>query len=189
MTAWPAYFCAAANLAAIVALATVLAPGTTLVDEPTRIAYVRDNVAVWRAGWSLWVVAAVSLLLFYWWWANRIQAPLALVGIAVAGFAADLFAESLLIAFVPERPDVARPSFMLTGGVANGLYTLAGALLSVRTPALRGLFALWTWAVWMLGALLAVFAFIEAPLAIAVTSAALFVLFVPWCAAMGRRLA
>lgn len=189
MTAWPAYFCAAANLAAIVALATVLAPGTTLVDEPTRSAYVRDNVAVWRAGWSLWVVAAVSLLVFYRWWANRIQAPLALVGIAVAGFAADLFAESLLIIVVPDRPELARLSFVLTGGVANGLYTIAGALLTLRTPHLRGLFAQWTWAVWVLGTVLAVSSFVEVPLAIAVTSAALFALFIPWCVAMGRRLA
>lgn len=189
MSAFPAYFCAAANLAAAVVLATVLAPGTTLFEETARAAYVRDHVVEWRAGWSLWVVAAVSLLVFYRWWAGRVHASLALVGIAVAGFAADVVAESLLIAVVPERPELARGIFVLTGGVANGLYTLAGALLTVKTPGLRGPLAVWTWAVWVLGAVLALFAFLEAPLAIAVTSAALFVIFVPWCVAMGRRLA
>lgn len=50
MSASPAYFCAAANLVAAVALATVLAPGTPLAAEPARAAYVRDHLAVWRAG-------------------------------------------------------------------------------------------------------------------------------------------
>lgn len=189
MTAFPAYLCAAANLAAAVVLATVLAPGTTLFEETARAAYVRDHVVGWRAGWSLWVVAAVSLLVFYRWWAGRVHASPGLFGIAVAGFAADLVAESVLITVVPERPELARAAFVLTGGVANGLYTLAGALLTVKTPGLHGPLAVWTWAVWVLGAALALFAFLEAPLAIAVTSAALFVLFVPWCVVIGRRLA
>lgn len=64
MSALPAYFCAAANLAAALALATVPAPRTSLADEAARMAYVRDHVTLWRAGWSLWVVAAVSFLAF-----------------------------------------------------------------------------------------------------------------------------
>lgn len=188
MTAWPAYFCAVANLAAVIALATVLAPGTTLVEEPARAAYVRENVGVWRAGWSLWVIAAVSLLVFYRWWAGRIGASLALVAVAAAGFGADLVAESLLIAVVPERPEVAPATFLLTGGVANGLYTLAGALLTRSTPGMRGPFALWTWSVWLLGAVLSLVTFFDAPQAIVAASAALFALFLPWCVAMGRRL-
>jgi len=189
VTAWPAYLCAAANLAAILAMATVLAPGTTLVEEPARAAYVRDNVALWRAGWSLWVVAAVSLLVFYRWWTLRIRATSALLGIAIAGFAVDLVAESLLIAVVPEQPDLARTSFLLTGGAANGLYTLAGVLLSRSTPGMSGAFALWTWTMWALGGVLSAVTLLELPVAIAVTSAGLFALFIPWCVAMGRRLA
>ena len=186
MRSFPAYFCAAANLAAALAMLTVLAPGTPLFDEPARAAYVRDHIALWRAGWSLWIVAAVSLLLFYRWWSVRIGAGRGPLAFAIAGFAADLLAESLLIAVAPDRPELARPSFALTGTVANGLYTLAGALLSLRTPGLRGPFAAWTWAVWGSGAALSAAALIEAPLALA---AALFVLLVPWCVALGRRLA
>lgn len=189
MSAWPAYFCAAANLAAVVALATILAPGTSVAEEPARAAYVRENVALWRMGWSLWVIAAVSLLVFYRWWARRTRASPALVWIAVAGFAADLVAESLLIVVVPDRPELARMSFLLTGGVANGLYTLAGALLSRATAGMHGLFALWTWTMWAIGGLLSVVTFLELPLAIAAASAGLFALFLPWCVAMGRRLA
>lgn len=189
MSAFPAYFCAAANLAAAIALVTVLAPGTPLVPEHARAAYVRDHVAAWRAGWSLWVVAAVSLLLFYRWWSARIGAARGPLALATLGFAADLVAESLLIVVAPDRPEVARPSFLLTGAVANGLYTLAGALLTIRTPGLRGAFPAWTWAVWGAGGALSAAALLEAPLLVAGASAVLFVLFVPWCVAMGRRLA
>jgi hypothetical protein len=179
-SALPAYFCAAANLAAAIALLAVLAPGTPLAS---------DHLALWRAGWSLWVVAAVSLLVFYRWWGQRVGAGRGPLALAVAGFTADLLAESLLIAVAPDRPEVARPSFMLTGAIANGLYTLAGALLTLRTPGVRGPFAAWTWAVWASGAALSLAALIEAPLLVGAASAVLFVLFVPWCIAMGRRLA
>jgi len=167
----------------------VLAPGTPLADEAARAAYVRDHVWLWRAGWAVWIVAAISLLVFYRWWGGRLGAGRVPLAIAIAGFAADIVAESLLITVVPDRPDVARASFALTGAAANGLYTLAGVVLTLRMPGLRGPFAAWTWAVWTFGAALSAAAIVEAPLAVAAASAALFVLFVPWCVAMGRRLA
>jgi hypothetical protein len=43
--------------------------------------------------------------------------------------------------------------------------------------------------VWGTGAALSAAAIVEAPLLVAGASAVLFVLFVPWCVAMGRRLA
>ena len=189
MAALPAYLCAAANLCAVLALATVLAPGTTLTDEPTRAAYVREHLALWRGGWLFWVAAAVSLLTFYRWWSGRVRAGFVALGIALAGFAADVFAESFLIVVVPERPDLARASFLLTGGVANGCYTIAGALLSLRTPRLRGRLAVWTAAVWLAGGALSALAFLEVPLGVAIATAALFALFLPWLVVMGRRLA
>ena len=189
MAELPAYFCAAANFLAVVALATVLAPGTTLADEPTRAVYVRDHLVLWRVGWGLWVVAAVSLLVFYRWWQRRIGAGYAALGIAFVALAADLVAESLLIAVVPERPDLARTSFILTGGVANGGYTLAGVALSLRTPQLRGRLAAWTAVMWSAGAALSVFALLEQPLGVAVSSGVLFALFLPWLIVIGRRLA
>jgi hypothetical protein len=53
---------------------------------------------------------------------------------------------------------------------------------------LRGPFAAWTWAMWGSGAALSAAALDDAPLLIAAATAVLFVLFVPWCVAMGRRL-
>jgi hypothetical protein len=167
----------------------VLAPGTTLSAEADRAAYVRDHLVLWGGGWLLWIVAAVSLILFYGWWTARVRAGAVAFAIALLGFAADLFAETMLIVLVPERPELARTSFLLTGGVANSCYTLAGALLSLRTPGLRGPFAAWTAAVWLSGGALSAFAFLELPLGIAVSTAVLFALFLPWLLVMGRRLA
>lgn len=186
--AWPAYFCAAANLVAIVAMATILTPGTTLFPEASRADYVAENAALWRLGWSFWVVAAISLLVFYRWWARHISAGIPALWIAAVAFAADMIAESTLIVLVPDRPELARPSFLITGGVANGLYTVAGMLLTRATPQVHGRFALWTWAMWSTGIALSLVTFLELPLAIAAVSAALFALFIPWCVAMGRRL-
>lgn len=188
MKAFPAYACAAANLVAVVALATLLAPGTSLVDEASRAAYVREHLLAWRLGWASWILAAISLLAFFAWWTARIRAPRWPLVLALAGFAADLGAESLLIAVVPDSPALAPLMFQLTGGVANGGYTIAGIALSLRTPGMRGGFALWTGAIWLLGILLSAFAFLEVPLGIAASTAALFTLFLPWCVAMGRRL-
>lgn len=169
-------------------MATILAPGTTLFPEASRADYVAENAALWRLGWSLWVVAAISLLVFYRWWAERVAAGSAALWIAATAFAADMIAESTLIVLVPDRPDLARPTFLITGGIANGLYTLAGMLLTRATPLIHGRFALWTWAMWSTGVALSLVTFLELPLAIAAVSAALFALFIPWCVAMGRRL-
>jgi hypothetical protein len=170
-------------------MATILTPGTTLFPEASRAAYVAENAMLWRVGWSMWVIAAFSLLVFYRWWARRVDAGPASLWVAAAAFAADMIAESTLIVLVPDRPELARPSFLITGGLANGLYTLAGMLLTRATPQIRGRFAFWTWTMWSTGIVLSLVTFLEMPLAIAAVSAALFALFIPWCVAMGRRLA
>ena len=189
MRALPANACAMANLVAVIALATVLAPGTTLADDPTRAAYVRDHVVVWRIGWSIWIIAAITLLWFYAWWRSRIGAPAVALAIAAAGFIADLVAESTLILVAPDRPEVAPLTFVLTGGVANGCYTVAGILLSRVTTALRGPLVPWTAVMWGCGLALTVFAVLAIPLGVAASTAALFALFLPWLVVVGRRLA
>lgn len=187
--AWPAYFCAAANLLAIVAMAAILAPGTTLFPEEARFVYIRENAWLWRIGWSTWVVAAISLIVFYAWWSRRVRSGRLPLWIAVVAFAADMVAEATLIIVVPWRPELSREAFLVTGGLANGLYTLAGIALTRATPNLSGGFATWTWIMWAVGLALSAVTLLEVPLAIAATSAVLFALFIPWCVAMGRRLA
>src|SRR5207253_790514 len=100
------------------------------------------HLDTWRAGWLLWIGAAISLLAFFGWWASRLpRAPAVWLALALAcvGLSFDLVAESLLVAWSPERYlDVAPVAFRLTGVGANGSYSVAGLILTIRTPGLPG---------------------------------------------------
>ncbi|MFN2520377.1 MAG: hypothetical protein ABR525_04950 [Candidatus Limnocylindria bacterium] len=114
----------------------------------------------------------------------RAASPLAIAGV---GLAFDLIGESLQIVAVPDAPALMPLAVLLTAGVANGSYTAAGALLTMRTR-LHGWRAAWTWAVWAAGAGVSVMAFMGSVSGLVVTSALLFALFCPWCIALERWL-
>jgi hypothetical protein len=169
----------------------VLAPGASLAPTPASAAYVAEHLWPWRLGWALWIAAALSLLGFFWWWGSTLGWPaIARIAVAVAavGVVADASAESMLIAWSPGQPfDVGGP-LRLSGIVANGLYSIAGAILTVRTRNLPPWLAQWSWAVWLLGFGLAVAAAAGSDEASRVLTATLFTLFVPWLVVFGRRL-
>ncbi len=188
------YVCALLNLTAAGALLLVLRPGTEVVpDVASRIAYITNNELVWRAGWVCWIAAALSLLAFYAWWGARLPTwgwGVAALAIASAGLVFDLTAESLLIAWLPkDYATVAPVASLLTGGPGNGLYTVAGAVLTVGTRGLKGWFSAWTWTIWAAGFGLSAFTFAGNFLGVAVCSGVLFLLFCPWAAVMGRKFA
>lgn len=184
--------CALINTLAAGALVLVLSPALTVGDLATRAAYVVDNGLVWRLGWGVWIAAALSLLAFYAWWGARLRAPaLATVafGIAVVGIVCDVSAESLLIGWLPaDFAATSRLATILTGGAANGLYTLAGMLLTASTPLRSTGFRVWTWAVWVAGLILSAFALAGWIPGIALSTAILFLLFCPWAFAMRWQL-
>jgi hypothetical protein len=137
-----AYVAAGANLAAAAALALVLQPGLPLPgnDLPARQAYLAEHTAIWWAGWLLWHAAALALLAFYvglaGYWGQRapIRCGLALL-CAGAGLAVDLGAQTLYIGVLPGLgPEafaaVEDAAGVLTGYLGNGLYTVAGLLLT-----------------------------------------------------------
>ena len=188
------YACALLNLVAAGALALLLRPGTEVVpDAAGRIAYISSHEVLWRAGWACWIAAALSLLAFYAWWATRLpdwRWGVAALVIASTGLVFDLTAESLLIAWLPKDYGAVAPAAsLLTGGPGNGLYTVAGALLTLATPGLKGWFFGWTWTMWGAGFGLSAFTFAGNFVGVAVCSAVLFALFCPWCVVFGRRLA
>lgn len=188
------YACALLNLMAAAALLLVLRPGTEVVPEAaSRIAYITGHELLWRAGWVCWIAAALSLLAFYAWWGARLPAwgwGVAALVIASSGLVFDLTAESLLIAWLPkDYATVAPAASLLTGGPGNGLYTVAGAVLTFGTRALKGWFLAWTWAIWAAGFGLSAFTFAGNFVGVAACSGVLFVLFCPWAAVMGRKLA
>ena len=111
------------------------------------------------------------------------------LAIAFAGLACDLFAESLLIGWLPNQIDIIAPlASLLTGGAANGLYTFAGALLTLGTPTLRGALRTLAWAVWTSGFALTIFTISEWVAGMVTSTAALMTLLCPWVAALGWRL-
>lgn len=187
-----ALVCSVVTGAAAILLATVLAPGVSLTPAASNATYVAEHLGVWRVGWAVWIAAALSLLAFFWWWGARIGWPaIARVAVAVAavGVVADVVAETQLIAWAPGGSfDIGGP-LRLSGIVANGLYSVAGALLTLRTNALPRWLRTWSWAIWLLGIALAIAAAMSSDAASEVVTAALFALFVPWLVVFGRRIA
>lgn len=187
------YVCAAANFAAILAMAAVLRPGTEVVPAVAdRVAYIARHPVLWRGGWAVWIAAALSLVAYYaWWgsWLGRSTWAIAAVGVAAAGLVCDVFAESLLLGWLPrEYGRIAPLATLSTGAAANGLYTVAGIGLTVLTRSLRGRLLAVTWAVWLAGAALSVCTLAGLPAGIAVSTGVLFALFCPWTIWLGRTL-
>ena len=185
--------CAATNLAAILAMAIVLRPGTELVPAVAdRVAYMSQHVWLWRAGWSVWIAAALSLVAFYAWWGSWLRhSTLAFValGVVSTGLACDLLAESLLIGWLPRDYERLAPiATLLTGAAANGFYTLAGILLTLGTKSLSRVLSALTWAVWLAGGSLTMATLARSPSGIAISTGVLFALFCPWAVWIGRAL-
>ena len=185
----PPIVCAALNFAAAFALIVVLAPATPLVaDAVQRSVYVGSHLLEWRLGWMTWIAAALSLLWFYWWWRDRINAsyvPLILGGL---GLIADVTAELILIVGGAETYIATSPfAFALTGGVANGLYTLCGIGLTLATP-LSSVERAWAAVMWAAGIALSIGALVNIPVVTAGATAVLFALFCPWCIYLGVKL-
>lgn len=78
-------------------------------------------------------------------------------------------------------------AFALTGGVANGLYTLCGIGLTLATP-LSGLGRAWAATMWAAGIALSIGALASVPVLTAGATAVLFALFCPWCVYLAVKL-
>ncbi|HEX9637052.1 MAG TPA: hypothetical protein VGB99_05935 [Acidobacteriota bacterium] len=150
------FICAGTNALAALALLLILKPGTEVeADLTRRAAYIAEHLLGWRAGWLLWYAAAATLLGFYAWWAARL--PRQSIGIAAwclaaVGIASDWTAESLYIGWLPAQLDsIQRLGTILTGGVANGLYSVAGAILTLSTPNLPRSLLVLAWLTWVFG--------------------------------------
>lgn len=167
----------------------VLAPATPLVADPVqRAVYVGTHLLEWRLGWLTWIAAALSLLAFYWWWRDRVDGPYVALVLGGLGLIADVTAELILIvggagAYIA----TSQFAFVLTGGVANGLYTLCGIGLTLATP-LKGPERAWAAVMWTAGTALSVGALANIPGITAGATAILFALFCPWCVYLAVKL-
>jgi hypothetical protein len=196
-----AYFAATANLVAGLMMALALRKGLPIPGNSfdARIAFVREHAALWRAGWFSWHAAAVGLVLLMLVLASRfrgrapVRAALAAV-LAVAGLAADLAAEAIAMGVSPavESRDfllVESVYGVLTGYLANGLYTAAGILLTWagarELP--RAVLALAV-PVWGAGLWLSAASLTHSAVEQLWSTAVLMPLFVLWAALVGRWL-
>jgi len=137
-----AFIASGLNFTAAIAMLLVLKPGLPVEGSTLtgRMEYLNLHLGAWWGGWLLWHAAAISLVAFFaalaclW----RDQAPiLTLLAplLAAAGLAADICAEAIYMGVVPQ---LAPESFtigeniagVMTGYVANGLYTIGGILLT-----------------------------------------------------------
>jgi hypothetical protein len=198
--------CALYNGLAALAMALFLSPGTGVVRAvgdrldysvvrgvPRIVNYINDNPLAWRGGWLLWMVAALSLVSFYAWWGARIQSfawAVAAFLIASAGLVVDLFFESLFIGWLPRDYLTIYPQgLFVMGMVANGAYSLAGAMLTLATPQLRGAWRVWAWSIWVSGFALCAAAWQDHVPAIVITTGLMMTLFCPFAVAMRWKLA
>lgn len=187
------YVCAALNLAAMIAMAAVLRFGTEIVPVVSdRISYISQHPVAWRAGWALWIAAAVSLVAFYGWWGSFIGGRRATIAVAIAsaGLCCDLLAESLLIGWLPQNYETVAPlATRLTGGAANGLYTVSGIILTLSSRSLTRLLAVLAWTAWIAGVALTICALASTPIGIAISTTVLFAFFCPFVVLLGRHYA
>ena len=187
------WVCAAANTVAAVAMLLALRGGTEAVSSiAERATYIANHAALWRAGWMIWIGAALSLVAFFAWWGAWLPSArwsIAACAVATAGLACDLFAESLFIGWLPQRIEtIGQVGSLLTGGAANGLYTLAGAMLTAGTPSLRGWLRAWAWATWASGFALTIFTCARSVPGMIISTAVLMSLLCPWVAVFGWKI-
>ena len=167
-----AWLALAVHLLAGVAMATILRLGLdTTSDLTMRLRFLVESTPLWIGGWLTWNLAVFSIVYFYLSFAmahaTERDAPMTLLVFAVvlslAGTAADLAAEAIEMGVLPGLarqaldamargvdPSTAAAAFfafhrtavVMTGYVANGLYTLSAVLLAWST---RRSYPQWAW--------------------------------------------
>jgi len=193
------WLCIVTHVAALAALAIWLQPGTLVETSPqARALFVGDHVASWSLGWAIWMAAAVSITGFYAWWGSFLPARnVALLGVCLCalGMVADFSGEGSAIMRLVELTSgsvdryvaVERQFTLLSPGLANGLYTLGGVLLTLVTPGLPRWVRAAMWVTWAAGAAMTAAAIADSAAAIVVSTAVLFPPLLVWIAWMGAR--
>ena len=138
-----ALVCATLNAAATVAMAVLLRPGLPPAPPAVRLQYLHDHAPAWRCSWLLWIVTAVVLVLFYFrlhralsaGWRGKIAIVVSFIGLAADALGDWIFIEHY--PYVYKLSDFAwldQWTAFLSGGLANGAYTLSWNLLAWREP-------------------------------------------------------
>jgi hypothetical protein len=203
------WICAVLHTAAMVMMVVTLRPGT--IAKPDTIArgmYIVEHAVAWTAGWSVWMLTALSLVGFYAWWGSRLEAAaFATIAVLIAalGMVCDLSGESLSVLLLVENVPpigtaepmsafdaarflrIERIATLLTAGASNALYTLGGMLLMLATPELPRWVRASMWGTWLAGMAMTVAGLLNHVAGMMVATAVLFPLLICWVAWMGAR--
>lgn len=202
------WICAALHVLAV-AMLVVLGGGTETEPDPLeRAAYITEHSTAWRLGWMLWMTAAASLVGFYAAWGSRLAATGwagAATLLAACGMVCDLTGESLYILVLVEQAapviqgaarsgwdvvgfqETQRLATLLTAGVANGLYTVGGVILTLGTPRLPRWVGAAMWTTWLAGLVMSASALLDSTAGMVAATALLFPLLITWTVWMAWR--
>ena len=193
------WICIGTHGAAIAMLGLFLQGGTLAEsDVAVRADYISSNFAAWSVGWATWMAAAASIVGFYAWWGSRLAArnlAVACVVICALGMVCDFSGEGTAIFRLTQIgadslqrfTQFERQFTVLSPGIANGLYTIAGILLTFATPGLPQWIRIAMWVTWAAGIAMTVAAFANYVPGIVASTVVLFPPLLTWVAWMSLR--
>jgi len=173
-------------------------------DLAERFRWLQANETKWVLVWWFWTVSTLSLPAFLASWIlqlrNRYKAPnwaWGALAICLVGTLCDVSGEAIYVAWIthPARSFEGfqwgiKAYYVLSAAIANGLYCIAGFILSylsVRAKFLKGFVSLFGFAMWVVGLSLTVFAFRFHPKGVLIAGGLTMVMFLPWAAWVGWK--
>jgi len=116
-------------------------------DLLNRVSFIVDHAALWTFGWLTWTAATFAILCFYAAFASVHETGQIAVWLTVAAIGPDLCAQAMEIGALPQiatRADLFvtldRIAVLMSGAVANGLYSASALILAWTT---RRIYPLW----------------------------------------------
>ena len=200
-----AWFCFLVHALALGAMLFVIQPGLLMGTEVARREFIAAHPVAWQIGWLIWMPASLALVLLFLAWADTLEFKvwgMMAVALCFAGAIVDWLDETLLVGLVPTLAARAaseafaaslfgwweRYYLVASLGLANGLYSVGGLLLSVLAFKTHGFprWLAWLSAVtWAFSLAISFFGLLNDRGGIFVVSAVAFALFMPWILVLG----
>jgi small multidrug resistance pump len=212
------WLCVAIHAAALLMMAVYLRAATLIEpDIAVRATYIASHATTWTIGWSMWILAAISLVGFYAWWGSHVTSQqtslsadrrrtIAILAVVITAFGmvCDFSGEGSLILLLVDglthRADsslstlelaraanIERAFTLLSAGAANGLYTVGGIMLTLITTGLPRWVRAAMWITWFAGIGMTIATIANSTPGMVATTAVLFPPFLVWVAWMGAR--
>ncbi len=193
------------HIIACLGLVAVRGGGEMETDMGRRLQWVRAFTPLWTTVWFSWILASLSFLSFAVAWSKTLLATstgratiLVACGLAVVGVLCDLTGEWVNLSrlthpllTLDQFEQGARAYLLWSAAAANGLYCIAGLILSFeswKTALVRGPIGVLGIIMWVSGLGLTISALWNARAAIVLTGEIVMILFVPWAALMAWTL-